>query len=140
MRAVSTTDTWDGVWAAYDQQDVATPAPLAVMPPMAVMAPLTAVVPAAVMALAPGPTRRLRLTLWLAPLLALLPTETLSLPGPAPWQAGLAGPVISLAPDEASLPPLAVAITRIAAESSVGACFAMRLHPQGDDCRILPAR
>ena len=117
MRIAATGDTWDGVWADYDRK-------------AGVEAVTSAVIPVR------PHNRRLRFALTLSPLVALFPTETMSLPGPAPWQAAIAGPVLSLARDEATMPPLTVAIARLAAESASGACFAMRLHPQGDGCHL----
>ena len=42
----------------------------------------------------------------------------------------------SLAPQEADMPPLAESLARIAAESTIAACWAARLQPGGSSCAV----
>ena len=116
-------DDWEQVWQDYDRRH-----------------------PAAAKAPAPAPAEDSRATRGRASpaqrhhrshgaVLALAVCLTLSpLPGvpaanryPAPAEA-LAS-LRSLAPEEAEMPPLTAALSRLAAESSVAACWVMRLAP-----------
>jgi hypothetical protein len=42
--------------------------------------------------------------------------------------------LFSFSPIEAELPPVAAAIDRLAAESTLAACWVMQLRPQGGGC------
>ncbi|MDO9709782.1 hypothetical protein [Paracraurococcus lichenis] len=111
-------DEWEQVWATYDQTSAdAMPA----VPPVAA-APVVR-----------GVRERGRGGLLLgALLLALLPAATQP-PLHAPLQVLAAAD--SLSPVEALLPPLAVALGRLAGESDAAACFALSLRPGGGACR-----
>jgi len=110
-------DDWDLVWQAYDRRH-AGPVP---RPDAA---------PAVPRRRARGPV--LALACCLAGCLALAPGLVTVLAELSDAKA-LAGPV-SLAPDEAALPPLSVAIARLAAESADAACWVRRLDPRGRGC------
>ena len=120
-------DEWDQVWQDYDRRRPA----VVKFQPMAASSP---VAPASVTSIPVSAARRrtrgfgllLAVTacLGLAALFGL--PETRRYPAPAEALASLA----SLAPEEAELPPLTVAVSRLAAESSAAACWVMRLAPQ----------
>ncbi|MBL6459254.1 hypothetical protein JMJ55_28430 [Belnapia sp. T6] len=109
-------DDWDLVWQEYDQRQ---PAPAARPVPARMRA-----------------RRRLGWLLALSLGLALLPRPA-ALMGDPEGQLGASealGALLSLAPEEAELPPLADAISRLAAESSEAACWVLRLKPMQRGC------
>ena len=120
-------DEWDQVWQDYDRRRPAAARPQPVATPA-----LAAAAPASP-ARAPAVRRRTRgygvlLTLAAGLILAILS----GVPGagryPAPAKA-LAS-LASLAPEEAEMPPLTLAVSRLAAESATAACWVMRLAPE----------
>ncbi|MFC7472900.1 hypothetical protein ACFQS7_00935 [Dankookia sp. GCM10030260] len=120
MRTATKNAEWDGIWARYD---LSTP---------------------------PTPTRRQapaipqagnRSARWgfLLALVALgipFPTPLLSdedVTGGLPREA-----VTSFSPVEAVLPPVGLAVARLAAESATAACWVLQLQPQGGGCGAAP--
>jgi hypothetical protein len=117
-------DEWEQVWSVYDHGAV-----LPVPPPEAVAAVRKPVL---------RPALRKALAGCGVLLLIGLLIGMLALPKAGIGSAGRAAALASLAPDEGMLPPLSVAIARLAAQSPEAACWALRLHPQGSGCAEAP--
>jgi hypothetical protein len=120
-------DEWDQVWQDYDRRRPA------VVKPQPVTAPHPVAPTPATLTQVPTARRRNRGYGLLLAVSACLGLATLfgmpkasQYPAPAEAMASLA----SLAPEEAELPPLTVAVSRLAAESNAAACWVMRLAPQ----------
>ena len=119
-------DEWDQVWQDYDRRR-----PAAVRrQPVAAPVPVPALAP---VAQAPAVKRRNRgygLLLAVSACLGLATLFGVPMAGQYPAPAVAVASLASLAPEEAELPPLTVAVSRLAAESSAAACWVMRLAPQ----------
>ena len=114
-------DEWDQVWQDYDRRRLT----VARLQPVAVPRPAAPVpVPAA-----KRRTRGYGLLLAVTACLGLATLFGLPMAKDDPAPAVTLTSLASLAPDEAEMPPLTVAVSRLAAESSVAACWVMRLAP-----------
>lgn len=128
---LSEQDEWDLAWAEFDHR---APAPA--------RATVRSVAISGMAETARSRRARLRLSMSLGlPILAV--GVNLAILGMQPvWPTFWSEPprgTISLAPEEASLPPLAVSLARLRAESQEAACFAERLQPGSAGCSRGPA-
>jgi hypothetical protein len=116
MRFATKDPEWDGIWARYDRHPPAAPAIQQVL-------------------VVRHPDNRSAKRWFLLALVAL------ALPFPTPLLSdddaagGLPrGAAASLSPVEVMLPPLELAVARLAAESASAACWVLQLRPQGGAC------
>lgn len=116
-------DEWDQVWQDYDRRRPAVVKSQPVAAPHRV-APAPATLTEVRRNRGYGLLLAVSACLGLATLFGM--PKASQYPGPAEAVASLA----SLAPEEAELPPLTVAVSRLAAESGAAACWVMRLAPQ----------
>lgn len=116
-------DEWDHVWQDYDRR-TRRPAPAPVLVP-ALAVPAEA-------AAAPAPRRGSRQGALLVVTCCLMLASRTNMHEATghPSAAEAFASLLSLAPEEAELPPLATAVSRLAVESAAAACWVMRLAPQ----------
>ncbi len=120
--AGSTHDDWDLVWQDFDRRR---------NPPRAASRQLSQ--PAVVTV---APRRSLGVLLGVACILALAPNAATLPSDPAGRLSGAdaLAAVLTLAPQQAELPPLSAAVSRLAVELALAACWVRRLDPRGGFC------
>ena len=120
-------DEWDQVWQDYDRRR---PAVVKRQPEAVPKVVAAAPVPSGQASAARRRTRGFGLLLGFGACLGLATLFGMPNAGSYPAPAVTLTSLASLAPEEAEMPPLTVAVSRLAAESSAAACWVMRLAPQ----------